>query len=105
MDDELYPSAATNSHRIDLRMRDVGNDEAIVIELTFVTATSYGGDTADVCADAVTNLRLCTTMYDHVRPCTRGMYGAVELLPNVLHWSKSANTYIRPIVHRVFLKD
>ena len=26
-----------------------------------------------------------TTMYDHVRPCTRGMYGAVELLPNVLH--------------------
>ena len=89
------PSAATNNHRIHLRMRDVGNDEAIVIELTFVTATSYGGDTADVCADAVTNLR----------PCTRSMYGAVELLPNVLHWSKSANTYIRPIVHRVFLTE
>ena len=32
-------------------------------------------DTADVCVDAVTNLR----------PCTRSMYGAVELLPNVLH--------------------
>ena len=94
------PSATTNSHRIHLRMRDVGKDDAIVIELTFVTATSYGGDTADVCADAVTNLRLSTTMYDHVRmACTvpSNCYRTCYM------WSKSTNTYIIPIVHRVFL--